>query len=413
MNHTFIVLKNEFTTVVGRRSFWLTLVLVPTISFLILGLVSYFQKTSSGGKTPNPVTQLIAPTSGPAMEGYVDLSGLILALPPNLTDRLQKFNNQAEAENALQQEKIKAFYVVGKDYLQKGTLTYVRPDFNPLAGMSQADVIQQALAYNLLDGNLALAERIDLPMNLKVVYLSSQPVRDPGNLLTFFLPYLVTLLFYFVILETASLMLGSVTSEKQNRMLEILITSVTPIQLLTGKFIALGLVGLLQTVVWSAAGYGMLQYSGQTFHLGASFQLPPSILAWGVVFFLLGYAIYASLMAGIGALVPNLRESSQATTILMIPMIIPLMLISAIISKPNGLLSVILSLFPLTGPLTMMTRLAAGSVPIWQLILSVLLFTATAWIIIRTAAGLFRAQNLLSGQNFKLSLLFKTMAGRA
>jgi ABC-2 type transport system permease protein len=413
MNRTILVLKNEFTTVVGQPSFWLTLALVPTISFLILVMVSYFQKNSGAGKIPNPLTQLIAPTSGPALEGYVDLSGLILALPPNLTDRLQKYNNQAEAQNALQQGKIKAFYVVGKDYLQKGTLTYVRPDFNPLAGMSQADVIQQALAYNLLDGNLALAERIDLPMNLEVVYLSSQPARDPGNLLTFFLPYIVTLMFYFVILESASLMLGSVTSEKQNRMLEILMTSVTPIQLLTGKFIALGLVGLLQTLVWSAAGYAMLQYSGQTFNLGASFQLPPSILAWGVVFFLLGYAIYASLMAGIGALVPNLRESSQATTILMIPMILPLMLISAIISKPNGLLSVILSLFPLTGPVTMMTRLAAGSVPIWQLILSVLLFIATAWIIIRTAAGLFRAQNLLSGQNFKLSLLFKVIAGRA
>jgi len=414
MNRTILVLKNEFSTVVGRRSFWLTLALVPTISFLILVMVSYFQKNSGGaGKIPNPVTQLIAPTSGPALEGYVDLSGLILALPPNLTDRLQKFKSQAEAENALQQGKIKAFYVVGKDYLQKGTLTYVRPDFNPLAGMSQADIIQQALAYNLLDGNLALAERIDKPMNLEVVYLSSQPARDPGNLLTFFLPYIVALLFYFVILESASLMLGSVTSEKQNRMLEILMTSVTPTQLLAGKFIALGLVGLLQTVVWSAAGYAMLQFSGQTFKLATSFQLPPSILAWGVVFFLLGYAIYASLMAGIGALVPNLRESSQATTILMIPMILPLMLISAIISKPNGLLSVILSLFPLTGPVTMMTRLAAGSVPTWQLILSVLLFTATAWIIIRTAAGLFRAQNLLSGQNFKLSLLFKTIAGRA
>jgi ABC-2 type transport system permease protein len=413
MNRTFLVLKNEFTTVLVRRSFWLTLVMVPTLSFLILGLVSYFQKTSGGGKTPNPVTQLIAPTSGTALEGYVDFSGLILALPPNLTDRLQKYDNQADAENALQQGKIKAFYIVGKDYLQKGTLTYVRPDFNPLAGMSQADVIEQALAYNLLDGNQALAERIDLPMNLEVVYLSSQPARDPGNLLTFFLPYIVTLLFYFVILETASLMLGSVTSEKQNRMLEILMTSVTPIQLLSGKFIALGLVGLLQTVVWSAAGYAMLQYSRQTFKLATSFQLPPSILAWGVVFFLLGYGIYASLMAGIGALVPNLRESSQATTILMIPMIIPLMLISAIISKPNGLLSVILSLFPLTGPVTMMTRLAAGSVPIWQLILSVLLFTATSGIIIRIAAGLFRAQNLLSGQNFRLSLLFKTLTSRA
>ena len=413
MNRTILVLKNEFMSVVGRRSFWLTLILVPTISFLVLATVSSFQKTSAGdSKTPNPLTQLIAPPPGPALEGYVDLSSLILALPPDLAGLLQKYSSQADAEAALQQGKIKAFYVVGSDYLQKGTITYVRPDFNPLAGLSQATVIQQALAFNLLNRNQVLAERINQPLSLQMVYLSSQPARDPGNMLTFFLPYIVMLLFYIVILESASLMLSSVTREKQTRMLEILMTSVTPIQLLTGKFIALGLVGLLQTVVWSAAGYAMLQYSGQTFNLGASFQLPVSILAWGVIFFLLGYGIYASLMAGLGALVPNLREASQATTILMIPMIVPLMLVSAIISKPNGLLSVILSLFPLTGPVTMMARLAAGTVPIWQLILAVILFAAAAGLIMRASAALFRAQNLLSGQNFKLGHLFKALSGR-
>jgi ABC-2 type transport system permease protein len=413
MNRTILVLKNEFTSIVGRRSFWLSLFLIPTISFLVLVTVSYFQKTSAGdSKKPDPLTQLIAPSSGPALEGYVDLSGLIRALPPDLAPRLQKYPSQAAAETALQQGKIKAFYVVGQDYLQKGSITYVRPDFNPLAGLGQATVIQQALTYNLLNGDLALAERIAQPLNLEVEYLSSQPARDPGNMLTFFLPYVVTLLFYMVILESASLMLSSVTREKQTRMLEILMTSVTPTQLLTGKFIALGLVGLLQTVFWSAAGYGILQFSGQTFNLAASFQLPPSILVWGVVYFLLGYAIYASLMAGLGALVPNLREASQATTVLMIPMMVPLMLISAIIAKPNGLLSIILSLFPLTGPVTMMARLAAGTVPIWQLIASVILFTATAYAILRAAASLFRAQNLLSGQNFKFRLLFKALASK-
>ncbi len=415
MNRTLLILKNEFTSVVGRRSFWLALILVPGISFLILASVSYFQKTSAGDASkPNPLTELIASpaTSGPAIEGYVDLSGLIRVLPPDLAGRLQVYPSQAAAEAALQQGKIKAFYVVGQDYLQKGTVTYVRPDFNPLAGLGQASVIQQALVYNLLDGNLVLAERIDQPLILEVEYLSNQPSRDPTNLLTFFLPYVVMLLFYMVILESASLMLNSVTSEKQNRMLEILMTSVTPIQLLTGKFIALGLVGLLQTVVWSAAGYGMLQFSGQSFNLSASFQLPASILGWGVVYFVLGYAIYASLMAGIGALVPNLREASQATTILMIPMLVPLMLISAIIAKPNGLLSVILSLFPLTGPVTMMARLAAGPVPMWELLASVVLFAAAAYAIMRTAAGLFRAQTLLSGQNFKLGLLFKALSSK-
>jgi ABC-2 type transport system permease protein len=416
MNRTILVLKNEFSSVVGRRSFWLALILVPAISFLILATVAYFQKTSATADAkPNPLTELIAPpaASGPPIEGYVDLSGLIRVLPPDLVGRLQVYPSQAAAETALQQGKIKAFYVVGPDYLQKGSVTYVRPDFKPLAGLGQDSTIQQALTFNLLKGDQALAERIDQPLNLQVEYLSSQAPRDPTNMLTFFLPYVVMLLFYMVILESASLMLNSVTSEKQNRMLEILMTSVTPTQLLTGKFIALGLVGLLQTVVWSAAGYAILQFSGQSFNLAASFQLPPSILAWGVIYFVLGYSIYASLMAGIGALVPNLREASQATTILMIPMMVPLMLISAIIAKPNGLLSVILSLFPLTGPVTMMARLAAGTVPLWQLLVSVVLFAASAFAIMRAAARLFRAQNLLSGQNFKFSLLFKALASKS
>ena len=416
LNRTLLILKNEFTSVVGRRSFWLALILVPGLSFLILVTVSYFQKTSAADETkPNPLTELISPpaSTAPDIEGYVDLSGLVRVLPPDLAPRLHDYPNQAAAKSALQQGKIKAFYVIGQDYLQKGSVTYVRPDFNPLAGLGQSSLIQQALVYNLLNGDQALADRIDQPLNLEVEYLSSQPARDPTNLLTFFLPYLVMLLFYMVILESASLMLNSVTSEKQNRMLEILMTSVTPIQLLTGKFIALGLVGLLQTVIWSAAGYGMLLFSGKSFNLGASFQLPPSILGWGVVYFVLGYAIYASLMAGIGALVPNLREASQATTILMIPMLVPLMLISAIVAKPNGLLSVILSLFPLTGPVTMMARLAAGPVPAWQLLASLVLFAAAAFAILRAAAGLFRAQNLLSGQPFKLGLLFKALSSKA
>ena len=101
MNRTILVLKNEFTSIVGRRSFWLSLFLIPTISFLVLVTVSYFQKTSAGdSKKPDPLTQLIAPSSGPALEGYVDLSGLIRALPPDLAPRLQKYPSQAAAETA-------------------------------------------------------------------------------------------------------------------------------------------------------------------------------------------------------------------------------------------------------------------------------------------------------------------------
>jgi ABC-2 type transport system permease protein len=251
------------------------------------------------------------------------------------------------------------------------------------------------------------------PINLEVVSLDNAPARDPGNMLTFFLPYIVTMLFYIMIIGTASLMLNSITAEKASRVLEILMTSITPTQMLSGKILALGLSGLLQTVVWSGSGLLMLRIGGRSLDLPVSFQLPVSILLWGVVFFLLGYALYGSLMAGLGALVPSMKEASQATTVLLIPLIVPLVFISAIINDSNGALSVFFSLFPFSSPVAMMTRLAAGTVPLWELIEAVVLLLATTILVVRAVAGMFRAQNLLSGQSFQLKLFIRALLGRA
>jgi ABC-2 type transport system permease protein len=207
-------------------------------------------------------------------------------------------------------------------------------------------------------------------------------------------------------------MLNSVTNEKTNRVIEILLTSITPQQMLTGKIIALGLVGLLQTVVWLGAGMLLLKISGNTFPLAAAIQLPGITLLWGIIFFLLGYAVYASLMAGIGALVPNLREGSQLTTVVIIPMIVPLILISTLLNTPDSPLAVFLSLFPFTSPVTMMMRIAATSVPTWQVGLAILLLTGTAWLLVRASSRLFRAQNLLAGQSTNIVSFIKALAGR-
>jgi ABC-2 type transport system permease protein len=107
-----------------------------------------------------------------------------------------------------------------------------------------------------------------------------------------------------------------------------------------------------------------------------------------------------------------MREATQATIVLLIPMIIPLMLISALSSKPNGSLAIFLGLFPLTSPVTMMARLAATRVPIWQLLLAVLLLATTAYLVLRSVSGMFRAQNLLSGQPFKLKIYLRAILAR-
>ena len=117
-------------------------------------------------------------------------------------------------------------------------------------------------------------------------------------------------------------------------------------------------------------------------------------------------------MAGLGALVPNLREATQATIVVIFPLIIPIFLLSFLINEPNSTLAVILSIFPLTAPVAMMTRLSAGGVPLWQTVLSAVLLAVTAVVVVRSVARMFRAQTILSGQPFSRKLFFSTLFGR-
>lgn len=410
-NKPWLVFKNEFLSAFFRKSYLLTLILIPLTSFIVLLVISGLQK-SSGVDASQMINELFIPGNEETMEGYIDQSGLIKTIPADIASSLVSFETEEDAKRSITKGEISAYYIIPVAFLEEGDITYVRPDYNPMGGITQSGIINSLIAYNLVDGNVELSYRVQNPLNVKEIDLSNSVQREDSNMLTFFLPYAVTFLFYITILTSSSLLLNSISNEKQNRVLEILMTSVTPMQMLTGKIIALGLTGLLQTFIWSAAGLLLLRFSGKAFSLSSAFQLPASILLWGILFFLLGYAVYASLMAGIGALVPNLREASQLTTVVILPMVVPLMLISTLIQTPNSPLAVFLSIFPLTSPVSMMTRLAASNVPFWQTGLAVLLLLATAYLFVRASAGLFRAQNLLSGKTVNTRDFIKALAGR-
>jgi ABC-2 type transport system permease protein len=411
MHKTWLILKNEIITVITRPSYLLTIFGIPLGAALIFAFVSYLNQDQT---TSSVITQIVSGPQQQEVQGYVDQSGIITSIPTSLPpDYLVAFESETSAQAALSSGEISSYYLISDDYLQTGRITYIRPDFNPLSSADQSGLIEWILRVNLLDGDERLATFVNGPIQLEEVSLASEPQRDQDDPLTFFLPYAVTMIFYIVIMGAASLLLSSVTKEKENRMLEILMISVTPLQMLTGKIIGLGLVGLLQTVVWLGTGRLLLSRGSSVLSISEAFQLPISFLLWGLVFFVLGYALYASLMSAIGALVPNMREASQTTMVIALPLILPLFFISVLVEEPHGALSVFLSFFPLTAPVAMMTRLAAGSVPPWQLLLSALLLALTVMLIVRLVAGMFHAQTLLSGQEFSLKRYFKVLLGRA
>lgn len=408
MKKTFIVLRNELISTIKRKSFILTLVLLPLIG-LIISLLIGTRDQSSG------ITSIISKLTSSEEEnlsiGLLDETKNITEIPDDLKDRIKFYTEKEAATLDLDSGIIKAFYFIPGDYVQKGEIVVYRPDFNPLSAGNDNYFIETLINTALLSENPEIMNLVSTAPKFKTELLSPEPQRDPGHQLTFFLPYIVTLLFYVVILGSSSMMLNSITNEKSNRVIEILLTSITPMQLLSGKIVGLGLVGLLQTIVWSGTGLFILRLSGRSFALPLEFQLPTSILIWGIIFFILGYVLYASLMAGVGALVSNIKEASQATTILVIPMVIPLALLAPVIENPNGVLAVFLSLFPFTSPVSMMTRLSAGNVPFWQILIAIILLVFSAYLIVRSVSSFFRAQYLLSGKEFKIKYFIKAMSG--
>lgn len=406
MKKTFLVFLNEFLTTILRPSFIFTLFGLPIISALIFGFIGILNKNQ-----PGQVEGFFSPAVDPLPLGYIDHSGIINRQEAG--DRLSPYRDQTSANNDLLNGKISGYYIIPQDYLETGNLTLIKKDFNPLSAFDESDDLQYLLESNLLGGAAPLVERYNQPLIIENVNINPEPERAQESVFNMLMPVAITILFYIILVSSATLLLHSITKEKENRVLEILMTSVSSKQILTGKILALGLIGLLQTGIWIGSGLLLVGAGQQANMLPVDVSIDPSFLLWSLIYFLGGYLLYASLMAGIGAMVPNLREASQATSLVLMPMIVPMVMINSLIQSPNGILSLILSFLPLTSPVAMLTQMSVMHVPWWQILGSaVLLFLFSAWII-RTISALFRGQIMLAGQPLSRARFIKALLGRS
>jgi len=175
------------------------------------------------------------------------------------------------------------------------------------------------------------------------------------------------------------------------------------------KVISYCILGFLQVLAWLGAVYLVFRIGGATLRLPPGFSLPISLLIWGIIFFILGYAIYATMMAGAGALTPKLSQYTSVYFVVSSPLLIAYFFSLMLAMRPHSTLAVVLSIFPLSAPIMMITRLAVGNVPLWQPITAVVLSILMAVLIIRAVARMFRTQMLLSGQPFSIQRYLKAL----
>lgn len=409
MRNISIVIKHEFRTILQKKSFWIMTFLFP---ILIIGFNVGAQLVAARSTSNEDLEELITEfdqltgNAAPDPIAYVDEAALLQTLPPDIgAEYLQAYSDVETAKIALMAEEIEQYFIIPADYLTSGEVIVITREFQPF-NVPNEELISYAIAYNLT-GDRDTAATLNHPLrSVSQEALAPENTNDASSPLTFFVPFATMFIFFFLISMSSGYMLQSVSQEKENRTVEVLLVSMRPRDLMLGKIIGLSVVALIQVVVWMGGGALMLNRGQSMLASFGNFSLPPGFMIWALLFFALGYILYASLMGAIGALSPNAREAGQYTFIVMLPLLLPLWLNFAFINDSNGTLATALSLFPLTAPTSMMTRIAAGNVPIWQILLSLTGLAITTYLLVLFAARFFRADTLLSTSSFHWKRLF-------
>jgi len=412
MRNIWIVIKHDIGATLRQRSFWIFTFLVPVI-LLALNVYNVIESGAVGGTDSDTSEEESASLAALGAIGLVDEANLIAKMPPDFPDGIfVRFPDEDTARAALENGQVEQYVLLPADYVRSGQIEIYDRDFQIMStgenmgvaslGSNTEWVLPYIINYNLVgDEQLLVALQNPVPGAL-AEYHVLRPSDETGTgneglarIVGTVLPYL----YYFLLLMGSSYLLRSVVAEKENRTAEVLLLSLDPRELMIGKMLAMSAVMWLQVIVWVGGGIILLNRGTDLLNLG-QFSFPPGFLAWALAFLILGYLLYASVMAAAGAIAPNAREGGQVTWLLVIPLMPTLMFGMEFVGNPNSTLPLVLSLFPFSAPSAMVTRLALAQVPLWQILVSLAGLALTTYLFITLAGRFFRAGNLLSQESF-------------
>ena len=402
MKKTMIIARHEFLQVVRRKGFYLLTLGLPFIAFVGLLINDVVQDID---KEPDiPAHQYI---------GYVDGIGLFNSYTEEADLTFIPYPNQSLARQDLIAGEINEYFVIPENYLDIGLVDRYTAERELEVPLKTWHQIRDFLLNNLLASEVSeeLLNRVKNPVLLNSWHLdeTGEVSEPPDELQAILVPYFFGLLFIMSIFMTSGYLMHSVTEEKENRIMEVLLSSVSVNQLLRGKIIGLGIAGLIQIIIWLVTIRIFLEVGSVEISALEDIEFPPSMLLFGVVYFLLGYGLFSVLYAGLGAMSTNPRESQQMVGIFVMPAVVPLILMSVIGENPEGSIAQALTFIPITAPTTAMMRLANINIPPWELVLSITLLASSIALGFWLVAKMFRAYLLMYGKRPTLREVARTL----
>ena len=424
MRKTWLVARHEFSVTLGRLAYRIFAASVPVLAILALIGIAIFQAVSSDD-APQEDASTAPPES--VTFGYVDLTTGEDGQPLFAGFRRQgntvftPYADQEAATAELLEGRIDRLFVFPTDYLETGTVVEIREERPGLfedgrgSGALRRFVVENLFAEQVGSERI---ERIVTPYRLVIDEVSESGVPadedvDPGDTLIF---VAASILFLVSAFTASGYLLQGLTEEKENRIMEVLLSSIKPEHLMFGKLVGLGAAGLLQIAVWTVAGVAFLLaldlIIDLPFELTRELVPSPGKLLIAFAYFLLGYALIGTLLAAIGAVTTNQRQAGNITAFVILPAVAPMWFLAVLLQDPEGTLARVLSFVPVTAPVTSLMRLSLGGMDGLDVLLSLVALSLSVAVVVWLTARLFRVYLLVYGQQPRMGHLIRTLRGR-
>jgi len=401
MDKALLIFRHEFLHTIKRTGFIILTLALPVLALLAIGV---FQLISGIAKPPTEVTRI----------GYVDEAGGFdqFTIQGNIT--LVRFDTPEAATQSLIKKDINEYFVVPPDYISTGIISRYTTRKELIPPPATTTAIKNFLSSNLLAGNVPTTTltRIETPLNLVTITLTASGAVAPeqGGFGNFVIPGVFSLLLALAIIFSSTYLLQGLGEEKENRLIEILLSSASTRQLITGKVLGIGAAGLAQVAVWVVSIPFLLNLASSS--IGgfiSTIQIPTYFLVLGVAYFILGYLLFAVLSAGVAAISTTVREGQGLASIFTLFAIAPFWFFSLLLAFPNSPIWVIFSIFPFSAPVLVMLRLGMTGVPAWQLTVSIAVLVLSIVGGLLLAAKLLRTYILMYGKRPNLGEIFRNL----
>lgn len=398
MKKLFIIAKKEYLRVVKRKAFIISTILSPLIMAGFIYLPNQLMKIAEEKQ------KIIA---------VVDESGFIFERLEKSLDRklangervyiLQRAKREDKERliEMIERDEIYALLIIGKDVASSRFFEIYLKNVSDYKTIGEIeDKLSNALSsFVLLSKGInpeIVSEAIKRvnALTVKVVKGKEKKTGIMGEFL--FSIFMVSLLFG-IILGYGQVIMNGVLEEKTNRIIEIMLSSVNSFKLMAGKIIGIGSAGLTQVLIWALFAIYLLT-SNVGFISGVKPTIDKSLFLFFIIFFVLGYLMYASFFAAVGAIAGNIQEAQQMMTPITYMIVIPYVIGIGFSSSPNSTPMVLLSIFPLFTPILMLLRMTLVFPPLWQVYLSISLLILTTILIILATSKIFRTGILLYGK---------------